>query len=68
VGLILDSSLLVAEEREKFALSKWLHSRPPEPVAVSAITVVELWFGIEVERTPLEPNAAAADWTSFYTE
>jgi hypothetical protein len=30
VGLILDSSLLVAEERENFALSAWLRSRPPE--------------------------------------
>jgi tRNA(fMet)-specific endonuclease VapC len=55
VGLILDSSLLIAQEREKFALSEWLRSRPPEPVAVSAITVVELWFGIEVET-----NAARA--------
>lgn len=49
MGLILDSSLLVAEERQKFSVSTWLRSRPPEPVAVSAITVVELWFGVEVE-------------------
>jgi tRNA(fMet)-specific endonuclease VapC len=49
VGLILDSSLLIADERERFDLSFWLHSRPPEPVAVSAITFSELWLGIEVE-------------------
>ncbi len=49
MGLILDSSVLVADEREQFNLSSWLRSRPPEPVAVSAITVSELWFGIEVE-------------------
>jgi predicted nucleic acid-binding protein len=49
VGLILDSSLLIADEREGFDLSTWLHARPPEPVAVSAITFSELWFGIEVE-------------------
>ena len=49
MGLILDSSVLVADEREQFNLSSWLRSRPPEPVAASAITVSELWFGIEVE-------------------
>lgn len=48
MGLILDTSLLIADERERFDLSIWLHSRPPEPVAVSAITVSELWFGVEV--------------------
>ena len=49
MGLILDSSLLIADEREGFDLSAWLHARPPEPVAVSVITFSELWFGIEVE-------------------
>ena len=49
MGLILDSSLLVADEREAFDLSAWLRARPPEPVAVSVITFSELWFGIDVE-------------------
>ena len=49
MGLILDSSLLIADERESFDLSAWLHARPPEPVAASVITFSELWFGIEVE-------------------
>ncbi|MCX6930286.1 MAG: PIN domain-containing protein [Verrucomicrobia bacterium] len=49
MGLILDSSLLIADERVHFNLSSWLRGRPPEPVAVSAITLSELWFGIEVE-------------------
>jgi predicted nucleic acid-binding protein len=47
--LILDSSLLIADERESFNLVSWLRQRPPEPVAVSAITFSELWFGVEVE-------------------
>jgi len=42
VGLILDSSLLIAEEREGFDLSAWLHARPPEPVAVSVLTFSEV--------------------------
>lgn len=49
MGLILDTSLLIAEERANFNLPSWLRSRPPEPVAASAITLSELWFGIEVE-------------------
>jgi predicted nucleic acid-binding protein len=50
VGLILDSSLLIAEDRMAFSLTAWLRNRPPEPVATSAITVSELWFGIEIEK------------------
>jgi tRNA(fMet)-specific endonuclease VapC len=50
VGLILDSSLLIADERQGFELSAWLRARPPEPVAVSVITLSELWFGIEMEK------------------
>jgi tRNA(fMet)-specific endonuclease VapC len=49
VGLILDSSLLIADERKDFDLSGWLRARPPEPVAVSVVAFSELWFGIEVE-------------------
>jgi predicted nucleic acid-binding protein len=30
-------------------LSSWLRARPPEPVAVSVITLSELWFGVESE-------------------
>ena len=55
MGLILDSSLLIAEERERFNLSFWLRSRAPEPVAVSAVTFSELWFGIDADE-----NAARA--------
>lgn len=49
MGLILDSSLLIADERGGFDLSGWLHARPPEPVAVSAITFSEVWFGVGIE-------------------
>jgi predicted nucleic acid-binding protein len=41
--------LLIADERERFNVSAWLRERPPEPVAVSAITFSELWFGIEAD-------------------
>ena len=54
MGLILDSSLLIADEREDFDLAAWLRSRPPEAVATSVITFVELWFGIELEQTAIK--------------
>ena len=49
MGLILDNSLPIDDEREQFNLASWLRSRASEPVAVSAITLSELWFGIHVE-------------------
>ena len=50
MGLILDSSLLIADERGESRLQSRLRARPPEPVAVCAITLAELWFGIEAEE------------------
>ena len=50
MGLILDSSLLIADEREDSDLPAWLCLRPPVPVAVSAITFSELWFGIDADE------------------
>ncbi len=41
IRVILDSALLIADERERFHLSAWLYGRLPEPVAVSVITFVE---------------------------
>lgn len=52
MGLIVDTSLLIGDERARFDLPAWLRARPPEPVAASAITLSELWFGIEVETDP----------------
>jgi predicted nucleic acid-binding protein len=53
VGLILDSSLLIADERDNFDLPAWLRDRPPEPIAASVITLSELWFGVESEKNPV---------------
>lgn len=44
MGLILDSSLLIANEKEKFDLTAFLATRD-EPVAVAAITASELLHG-----------------------
>jgi tRNA(fMet)-specific endonuclease VapC len=53
VGLILDTCVLIREEREEFKLAEWLRTRPPEPVGISAITYSELRFGIEAEKNPV---------------
>jgi hypothetical protein len=48
--VLLNSPLFIADEREDFDLSAWLRGRPPEPVAVSAITFSELWFAIDADE------------------
>ncbi len=45
MGLILDTSLLVAHERGKFDLFAFLQPRGDEPVAIAAITLSELLHG-----------------------
>lgn len=46
MGLILDSSILIADERGKFDLVSFLESRSGEHAFISAITVSELRQGI----------------------
>jgi tRNA(fMet)-specific endonuclease VapC len=50
MGLILDSSILVAFERRKFDLERLLldHS----PAAIAAVTAAELLIGVERADTP----------------
>lgn len=50
--MILDSSVLVAKERGRFALDEFLSAYPDEACLLSAITVSELWHGVE-RATPL---------------
>ena len=42
MGLILDTSLLVAHERRKFDLAAFLSPRGNEPAAIAAVTLSEL--------------------------
>lgn len=45
--MILDSSILVAKERGRFALDAFLAAHPHESFFLSAVTVSELWHGVE---------------------
>jgi tRNA(fMet)-specific endonuclease VapC len=47
MGLILDTSVVVAGERRKFDISAFLLAQPVAPVRLAAITYSELLHGVE---------------------
>lgn len=47
MAIILDADVIIRGERGTFDLAKWVGSRPNEKFEVAAITVAELWHGVE---------------------
>src|ERR1051325_8574877 len=47
MGIILDADVIIRGEKELFDLNSWLAKHPDEEFQVAAITVAELWHGIE---------------------
>jgi tRNA(fMet)-specific endonuclease VapC len=47
MALILDTDVIIAGEKGKLDLGAWLRSRASEPVEMAAITIAELWHGVE---------------------
>jgi tRNA(fMet)-specific endonuclease VapC len=47
MGLILDSSILIASERGKFDMPAFLRQASTDPPAVAAVTASELLHGVE---------------------
>ena len=47
MAIILDSDVIIRGEKGKFDLSAWLASRASDEFEIAAITVAELWHGIE---------------------
>lgn len=45
--IILDADVVISGERGTFDLQKWLASKAEERFAIAAITVAELWHGVE---------------------
>jgi tRNA(fMet)-specific endonuclease VapC len=45
--MILDADVVIRGEKGTFDLQRWLMSQPNEPFAIAAITVAELWHGVE---------------------
>jgi tRNA(fMet)-specific endonuclease VapC len=47
MAIILDADVIIRGEKGMFDLQRWLASRPNEEFEVAAITVAELWHGVE---------------------
>ena len=50
MGIILDTDVLIEGEKGNFDVVVWLVSYPNEPIEIAAITVAELWHGLERSR------------------
>ncbi|MCL4785195.1 MAG: type II toxin-antitoxin system VapC family toxin [Verrucomicrobia bacterium] len=53
MGLILDTSILIADERGKFDLPGFLLAFPSPQVLITAITASELLHGVERAKDPI---------------
>ncbi len=47
MAIVLDADVIIRGEKGTFDLKGWLASRPNELFEVAAITVTELWHGVE---------------------
>lgn len=47
MAIILDADVIIRGEKGAFDLRKWVASRPNDQFEVAAITVAELWHGVE---------------------
>lgn len=47
MAIILDADVVIAGEKGHFDLQRWLVSHAAEQFEIAAITVAELWHGVE---------------------
>jgi tRNA(fMet)-specific endonuclease VapC len=47
MAIMLDADVIIRGEKGTFDLEKWLASHPNEEFEIAAITVAELWHGVE---------------------
>jgi len=52
MAIILDADVIIRGERGVFDLQRWVAGRPNEQFEVAAITVAELWHGVERASGP----------------
>ena len=52
MGLILDTSILIADERGRFDLPRFLQSFPSPQVLIAAVTASEILHGVERAQDP----------------
>jgi len=75
MAIILDSSVIIGGERGTLDLERWMASRSTEGFGVAAVTVAELWHGVEratatyrAKRQRYVENTLAAVKIIPYTE
>ena len=47
MAIILDADVIIRGEKGTFDLRRWVASRPDEQFEAAAVTVAELWHGVE---------------------
>jgi tRNA(fMet)-specific endonuclease VapC len=47
MAVILDADVIIRGEKGNFALAEWLARQPEEMFEVAAVTIAELWHGVE---------------------
>ena len=47
MAIMLDADVLIRNEKGAFDLQRWVAAQPDEEFEVAAITVAELWHGVE---------------------
>lgn len=47
MAIVLDTDVIIQDERGRFDLQRWVSSLQHEQFAIAAITVAELWHGVE---------------------
>jgi len=52
MAIILDADVIIKGEKGNFDLIAWLHAQTGQELEIAAITVAELWHGIERATTP----------------
>lgn len=52
MAIILDADVIIRAERAAFDLERWTNSLPGQEFQLAAITVAELWHGVERATVP----------------
>src|ERR1700680_5124548 len=52
MAIMLDADVIIRGERGTFDLKNWVGSRPNDEFEIAAITVAELWHGVERATGP----------------
>jgi tRNA(fMet)-specific endonuclease VapC len=47
MAIVLDADVIIRGEKGTFDLTRWVESRPEDQFEIAAITVAELWHGVE---------------------